>query len=43
MSQHYPHIFEPFTVKRTTFRNRVVMPPTFFITEGCICQLCHFF
>lgn len=27
MSQHYPHIFEPFTVKRTTFRNRVIMPP----------------
>ena len=27
MSQQYPHIFEPFTVKRTTFRNRVIMPP----------------
>lgn len=27
MSKHFPHIFEPFTVKRTTFRNRVVMPP----------------
>lgn len=26
MSQQYPHIFEPFTVKRTTFRNRVIMP-----------------
>ena len=24
MSKHFPHIFEPFTVKRTTFRNRVV-------------------
>lgn len=27
MSKHFPHIFEPFTVKRTIFRNRVVMPP----------------
>ena len=27
MSQNYPHIFEPLTVKRTTFRNRVIMPP----------------
>lgn len=27
MNQQYPHIFSPFTVKRTTFRNRVVMPP----------------
>lgn len=27
MSQNYPHIFSPLTVKRTTFRNRVVMPP----------------
>ncbi len=27
MEQKYPHIFNPFTVKRTTFKNRVVMPP----------------
>lgn len=27
MEQKYPHLFEPFTVKRTTFRNRVIMPP----------------
>ncbi len=27
MTTQFPHIFEPFTVKRTTFRNRVIMPP----------------
>ena len=27
MSRNYPHIFEPLTVKRTTFKNRVIMPP----------------
>ena len=27
MNQKYPHIFEPLTVKRTTFKNRIVMPP----------------
>ena len=27
MKQNYPHVFEPLTVKRTTFKNRVVMPP----------------
>lgn len=27
MNQLYPHVFAPFTIKRTTFRNRVIMPP----------------
>lgn len=27
MNQKFPHIFEPLTVKRTTFRNRIIMPP----------------
>ena len=27
MKKDYPGIFEPFTVKRTTFKNRVVMTP----------------
>ena len=27
MKKDYPRIFEPFTVKRTTFKNRVVMTP----------------
>lgn len=27
MIQQYPHVFAPFTIKRTTFKNRVVMPP----------------
>lgn len=27
MTQRYPHVFSPFTIKRTTFKNRVIMPP----------------
>lgn len=27
MNQKYPHIFEPLTILRTTFKNRVIMPP----------------
>ena len=30
MNPYYPHLFEPFTVKRTTFRNRLFVAPHMF-------------
>ena len=27
MNQYYPHLFEPFTIKKTTFRNHIFSAP----------------
>jgi 2,4-dienoyl-CoA reductase-like NADH-dependent reductase (Old Yellow Enzyme family) len=41
----YPHLFEPLTIKKTTFRNRIFSPPNLlnagvdkdgFLTEAAI-------